>query len=177
MEEANSTVITDFTPGEAVYFAALNKEWIQQSYRLEQSDLDLLDNPQESIISKGGAILFAKHQGEVIGTVGLLPHKAGAVEMIKLAVKPDFRGNGAGKLLCLAAIQKAAQMGASKIILYSNTLQEKAIELYRKLGFVERPVEKGVYERANIKMEYTLGQDIVPEQIQQPQNGTEHGAD
>ena len=73
--------------------------------------------------------------------------------MIKLAVKDEFRGLGAGRLLCLGAMQKAEQMGVDKMVLYSNTLQEKAIALYRKLGFVERPVEQGVYARANIKME------------------------
>ena len=50
------------------------------------------------------------------------------------------------------AIKKAKKLGAQKIILYSNTILAPAIELYRKLGFVEVPVD-GPYKRSNIKME------------------------
>jgi ribosomal protein S18 acetylase RimI-like enzyme len=38
------------------------------------------------------------------------------------------------------------------VILYSNTKNAAAIKLYEKLGFSHVEVEKGVYERANVKM-------------------------
>ena len=38
------------------------------------------------------------------------------------------------------------------MILYSNTKNAAAIKLYEKLGFSHVEVEKGVYERANVKM-------------------------
>jgi hypothetical protein len=53
------------------------------------------------------------------------------------------------------AIAKAKSLGASKIILYSHTVLVPAVQLYKKLGFVEVPVD-GPYKRSNIKMELTL---------------------
>ena len=40
--------------------------------------------------------------------------------------------------------------------MYSNTVLENAIRLYRRLGFKEIPLEKGNYERSNIKMEIEI---------------------
>jgi hypothetical protein len=53
------------------------------------------------------------------------------------------------------AIAQAKALSADKIILYSNTMLETAITLYRKLGFVEVPLD-GPYKRSDIKMELNL---------------------
>ena len=42
---------------------------------------------------------------------------------------------------------------AERVVLYSQTALKPAIGIYRKLGFTEIPFEKGVYKRADIKME------------------------
>ncbi|WP_051315366.1 GNAT family N-acetyltransferase [Algoriphagus terrigena] len=160
MKKEDSILISEFSEEHSHYFGSLNREWIQKFYTLEPADLELLDHPRQTVIDTGGAILFASYRGTIIGTVGLRLRDSGQMEMIKLAVKEEHRGLGAGKLLCLAAMQKAESMGADKMVLYSNTLQEKAIALYRRLGFVERPVEKGVYARANIKMEFSFRKDL-----------------
>jgi ribosomal protein S18 acetylase RimI-like enzyme len=47
-------------------------------------------------------------------------------------------------------------MGATKVALYSQTSLAAAIHLYRKLGFVEVPMNNHLYKRADIKMEITL---------------------
>jgi ribosomal protein S18 acetylase RimI-like enzyme len=46
-------------------------------------------------------------------------------------------------------------MGALSILLYSSTKLIPAIALYRKLGFVEVPLD-GPYKRSDIKMELKL---------------------
>ena len=73
-----------------------------------------------------------------------------------MAVDKSYRGIGAGRQLGEAAIRRARAMGATKLILYSETSLATAIILYRKLGFKEIPLEAGTYERANIKMELRL---------------------
>ena len=73
-------------------------------------------------------------------------------EFTKMAVGEKYRGQKIGRALGEAAIEKAKKLGAHKIILYSNTILTPAIELYRKLGFLEVPVD-GPYKRSNIKME------------------------
>jgi ribosomal protein S18 acetylase RimI-like enzyme len=72
-----------------------------------------------------------------------------------MAVAEKFRGQKIGWLLSEAAIIKAKNLGAEKIILYSNTVLVPAITMYRKLGFKEIPLD-GPYKRSDIKMELVL---------------------
>jgi ribosomal protein S18 acetylase RimI-like enzyme len=53
----------------------------------------------------------------------------------------------------LHCIEIAKQKGIKKLLLYSNRRLLPAIYLYKKFDFVEVPLEDGVYERADIKME------------------------
>ena len=76
-------------------------------------------------------------------------------EFTKMAVDGKFRGLKVGLALGEAAIEKARELGATKIILYSHTVLVPAVSLYKKLGFVEVPVD-GPYKRSNIKMELEL---------------------
>jgi N-acetylglutamate synthase-like GNAT family acetyltransferase len=148
--------IVDFKPEYAIYFEQYNKAWIQEHYELEPQDLYVLEHPQQAIIDKGGKILFAKDEDTIIGAVAFKWITPKSVELTKMAVGKQYKGKGAGAVLCKAVIEKAGGMGADEVILYSNTLQATAIKLYRQLGFVELPLEKGAYDRANIKMHLML---------------------
>lgn len=145
--------IIDYRPELQPYFEKLNKAWLQKYFYIEPVDEYVLGNPQEAILDRGGRILFAEHRGVIVGTIALKPVGNGDIELTKMAVDEAWQGIGAGKMLFEAAIQAAKDMGARKILLYSNTLLETAIAIYRKFGFVEVPLEKGLYERSNIKME------------------------
>jgi ribosomal protein S18 acetylase RimI-like enzyme len=75
-----------------------------------------------------------------------------------MAVAPGARGRGFGDLLMDRAVAFAAEVGARRVIIVSNTALEPAIRLYRKHGFVEVPLEAdGRYQRANIRLERELG--------------------
>jgi ribosomal protein S18 acetylase RimI-like enzyme len=54
------------------------------------------------------------------------------------------------------SIQKAMELKVEKLILYSNTILEPAIHLYKKYGFTEVVVSNSDYKRANIKMELVI---------------------
>lgn len=162
---AKTTVeIISYQPEYAKYFERYNREWIEENYVLEELDIYLLKHPEESILKDGGKIFFAKHKGKIIGTVAMKKKNDEEYELSKMAVNSKIRGIGAGKMLCKAVIEKAKELGAKKVFLYSNTIQSVAIKLYRKLGFIEIPVEAGVYERANIKMELSLKYGISKEE-------------
>ncbi|MDL5047727.1 GNAT family N-acetyltransferase [Oscillatoria amoena NRMC-F 0135] len=77
-----------------------------------------------------------------------------------MGVDEAFQGLGAGKLLFETALTTAKQMGALRIILYSNTILAPALSIYRKYGFVEVPLEKGLYKRSDIKMELPVTSHI-----------------
>jgi ribosomal protein S18 acetylase RimI-like enzyme len=147
--------ILDYRPEHQPWFEKFNREWIEEHFWMEDIDIAVLQNPEKYIINKGGAILVATLNKEIAGTVGLKLNDEGIFEFTKMAVDKKFRGLKIGQALAEAAIQKARELGAEKIILYSNTKQVPAIALYRKLGFVEI-ANDGLYERGNIKMELAL---------------------
>lgn len=153
--ESTSIEIIDYQPEHQPWFEKFNRDWIEQDYTLEPVDIAVLQQPDKYILSKGGAILMATVNKEIAGTVGLKIYKEGIYEFTKMAVAEKFRGMKIGLALAKAAIKKAEQLRAQKIILYSNTKQVPAIALYRKLGFVEIEND-GLYKRGNIKMELTI---------------------
>jgi GNAT superfamily N-acetyltransferase len=148
--------ILDFEPHHAGMFRTLNEEWINRYFVMEKADHKSLGNPQSYIIDKGGYILMASYQGEIVGTCALINDGNGVYELAKMAVTPKAQGLKIGKLLGEAAIGKAREVGASMVYLVSNRRLETALNLYRRLGFVEVPMPPSIYERADIKMELPL---------------------
>jgi ribosomal protein S18 acetylase RimI-like enzyme len=148
----NSVSIIDFTPIHQPDFERLNKHWIEKYFWMEPIDREVLSNPEEHILKQGGYIFMAQHENEMAGTVALKFVEPGVYEFTKMAVAEKFQGLKFGKRLAEAAIEKAKEKKAKKIILYSNTVLGSAINLYRKLGFMEVPLD-GPYKRSDIKME------------------------
>ena len=148
--------IVSYKPEYAHYFERYNKDWLEEYFEVEPVDKYVLENPDEAILQHGGKILFAKHEGAIIGTVALKFVSPGVYELTKMAVDKKLRGHGAGKLLCWAGIEEAKRLNAHTLILYSSSKLKNAIGIYEKLGFKHLSVEPGVYKRADIKMELLL---------------------
>lgn len=135
-------------------FKELNIEWLETYFYVEPYDLEVLSNPETYIIDKGGHIFFSIENNQVTGTVALMPMFPGILELTKMAVNKKIRGQGVGQQLMKHCISFAQEQQLEKLILYSNTLLDNAIYIYKKWGFVEIALEEDSnYERANIKME------------------------
>jgi ribosomal protein S18 acetylase RimI-like enzyme len=154
----SSIEIVDYQKEHQPYFEQFNRAWIEKYFWLEEIDIYVLQHPEEAILRKGGAILMAKYEGTVAGTVALKKVSDEVYEFTKMAVDESFRRRGIAEALSYAAFEKARQLGARKVILYSQTGLVPAITMYRKLGFTEVPLEKGIYKRSDIKMEIDLEQ-------------------
>jgi ribosomal protein S18 acetylase RimI-like enzyme len=154
--EMNTIEIIEYTPDLQPDFERINKQWVEQFFTLEEFDRNQLEHPQEYIIDKGGAILFARDGGQILGTVGLVKSGEGVYEMIKMGVSPEARGRGVGQLLGKAVLEKARALGGRKVLLYSSSKLEAALGLYRKIGFREIPMGCSQYGRCNVKMEIDL---------------------
>jgi N-acetylglutamate synthase-like GNAT family acetyltransferase len=149
--------IVDYRPEHAKAFYDLNIAWIEAIFVVEQTDRDVLEDPQKYILDKGGAILIALYNGNPVGTCALKRVNNDVVEMTKMTVASHLRGKKIGYLLGKAIIEKAKQIGARTLILYSNRKgSAKGIELYRQLGFEEVPLVEKAYDRADIKMSMNL---------------------
>jgi ribosomal protein S18 acetylase RimI-like enzyme len=147
--------ILPYNPEYNIHFEKLNKAWLEEYFEVEPIDAYVLSNPQEAILKDGGSILFAELNGAIIGTVALKFIEPGIYELTKMAVDKAFQGIGAGKLLCIAAIEEAKKLGATELILYSQSSLKAAIGIYYKLGFEPIPLDEK-YKRADIKMQLIL---------------------
>jgi len=152
----NEIQLIGYEPEHQPYFEKFNRAWIEELFEMEPVDEWVLTNPDKAILETGGAILMALYQGHIAGTVGLRKVDEGIFEFTKMAVDTQFRRKGIAEALCYASLEKAKQLGASKVILYSNTKNAGAIKLYEKVGFRHVPVENDVYKRANVKMEIEM---------------------
>jgi ribosomal protein S18 acetylase RimI-like enzyme len=148
--------IVDYRPEHQPYFEAFNRAWIEELFVMEPVDEWVLTNPDKSILEAGGAILMAEYDGVPAGTVALRIVSENVYEFTKMAVDANYRRRGIAEALCYASFEKAKELGATKVILYSNKLNSGAINLYEKIGFRHIEVEQGVYQRANVKMEIDI---------------------
>jgi putative acetyltransferase len=144
--------IVEYRPWHQPYFEAFNRAWIEEMFVMEPLDEWVLTNPEEAILAPGGAILMAEYKGQPAGTVGLRKVDDHTYEFTKMAVDVNYRRLGIAEEICYASFKKAKELGASKIILYSNKKNAGAIKLYEKIGFTHVAVEAGVYVRADVKM-------------------------
>ncbi|MFN0033822.1 MAG: GNAT family N-acetyltransferase [Saprospiraceae bacterium] len=148
--------IIDWQPTHQAAWKNLNIAWISRDYEVEQVDLDTLDFPEKYFINGGGAVLLAQRadDGEIIGTVALQPFGDGVLELAKMTVAENARGLHIGELLGIAALERARQLGATRVFLLSNASKAyQAINLYFKLGFRCVALESTEFKRANIQME------------------------
>ena len=154
--------VVDFRDEFAIAFASLNYKWIESEFSVEKHDREILDDPRKWVIEPGGQIFFALVDGTAAGTVALIPSANGVFELTKMAVSPEFRGQGIGDRLMEKCVKFAAETGAKSIWLESHTKLAPAISLYRKYGFVETPPDpNSLYQRADIRMELAIERSAV----------------
>jgi DNA-binding MarR family transcriptional regulator/N-acetylglutamate synthase-like GNAT family acetyltransferase len=151
--------IRRFSDALADDFYRINAQWIEDMYRLEQTDIDVLKNPRERIIEPGGDILFVEDPKlGIVGTCALQKTGERQFELTKMGVLDSARGKKAGEFLLQAIIERAHALGCDRLYLLSNAKSEAAIHLYEKLGFSH---DAGImeefgkrYERCNVAMLY-----------------------
>lgn len=163
LENKEKIKIIDYSEQFSQWVKILNYEWLEKYFHIEKRDEISLSNPKKEIIDKGGYIFFVKNESsessendEIIATTSLLKKTDTTFELGKMAVTEIEQGKGIGKILLKHCLDFAKANSISTLILYSNTQLESAIHLYKKIGFKEIPLEKGLYERANIKMQLDL---------------------
>jgi GNAT superfamily N-acetyltransferase len=150
--------IVDYEDCYQQYFEKFNRYWIERYFEMEAVDEFCLTNPGEAILKPGGAILMALCDETPAGTVALKKVDDATYEFTKMAVDEQFQRRGIAEILSHASLQKAKELGASAVILYTNSVLRPAITLYEKIGFRHIHVEPGTYKRADVKMVIDLQQ-------------------
>ncbi|MBN2415523.1 MarR family transcriptional regulator [bacterium] len=126
--------IEQYRPAYKKYFASLNRQWIEDYFKIEAYDEKVLSDPRAHILKKGGTILFALLDDEVVGTCALLRHGEHR-ELSKMAVEPRMRGLGVGSRLLQAVFDLAADEGVPEIYLQTSSTLKAAVRLYKHHGF------------------------------------------
>ena len=152
--------IIPYQPKYQAEFKRLNLEWLDKYDLTESHDLEILDDPEGTVIGKGGYIFLAMDDKKVVGTAGISKATEEIYELVKMAVDPQYRGMGISKILLDHCIEKANLLKAKKILLYSNSNLRAAIGLYEKYGFRHLPAIDSPFKTADIKMELDLDRPL-----------------
>tara|TARA_B100000900_G_C20404379_1_gene644094 strand:- start:103 stop:576 length:474 start_codon:yes stop_codon:yes gene_type:complete len=154
----NELKIFPYEPKYHIDFVNISLEWLKEYNLYEDSDLPILENPNDFILNNGGYIFMASYKNKIVGTVALKKVDEITYELLKLGVAKAYQGNGIGAYLINYSIQLSKNIGAKKIILETNTKLETAIVLYKRFNFKEIALTDMVYDMANFKMELNLNE-------------------
>jgi len=126
------------------------QQWLNTDLCFQGFEKELATLPGK-YAEPSGSILLAEYQDEIIGCVAVRQLKDDICEMKRLYVKPEFQGLSAGRLLAEAIVRKAKTLGYQKMQLDTLQRLDRAIGLYKKLGFKEvrpyydNPLDEVVY--------------------------------
>ena len=113
------------------YEKELNEDICFQSFDEELKD------PLKKYGLPDGDLMLAYWNDEVAGCIALTKMKdAGACEMKRLYVRPEFRKNKIGRVLIEELLSSAKQKDYQRMRLDTFLKLESAVYLYRQFGFV-----------------------------------------
>ncbi len=153
--------IVEYSEALAPAFAEITREWVEGFFKIEENDRRIIEDPQGTIIDRGGFILFVEAEGlGIVGTCALIKIEDNVFELTKMGVKASARGRKAGEFLLDAVLKRAEAMGLDELFLLTNAKLAAAVHLYEKAGF-QHDAEimrryGGRYARANVAMRYPL---------------------
>ena len=143
--------IVGFNKRYSEQFFILNKAWIEESWRLEDSDKKDLLNP-DKIVENGGQVFFALENKIPVGTAAMIKSSEDRFELAKMTVQEELRGKGIANMLMDECLKFAKENKANEIFLISNESLKIARNLYDKYGFKEVNLDSQKYDRGNVKM-------------------------
>lgn len=148
--------LVEYSDHYASDFKRINLEWLEKYGLAEEPDFLMLNDPKGKIIEPGGAVFLAMIENNVVGSAALINEHDGIFELAKMTVVPEWQGKGISKLLLEKCLEKARQLNARKIILFSNSQLQTALQLYLKYGFKHVKVADSPFVTADVKMELEL---------------------
>jgi ribosomal protein S18 acetylase RimI-like enzyme len=123
-------------------------------------DLLLMADPSRELVDdylSRGECYIATILDEIIGVFVLLRTRPDTVEIINIAVKEDWQGNGIGKKLILNAIRIAKDMNMKTIEIGTGNSSVFQLMLYQKCGFRIVGIDRDFFTRHYKKEIYENG--------------------
>jgi GNAT superfamily N-acetyltransferase len=82
-----------------------------------------------------GCLLLASRAGQLVGCGAYRRLDDGSCELKRMFVRPAFRGQGIGRAIAAALVERASAAGYRTMRLETTTFMQGAAELYASLGF------------------------------------------
>lgn len=92
------------------------------------------------LLGPRGRLLVARADSEVVGVGALKPVGSTVVEIKRMYVRPQARGQGIGRAILERLLADARTIGYQVARLETATFMREAHALYRSLGFQDRPI-------------------------------------
>ncbi len=134
------------------YQQFLDADLCFQSFEAELESLETMYS------APTGSLLLAVKDEKYIGCVAVRKLDDGVCEMKRLYLLDEYKGHGYGKQLVIAIMQKATTLGYKTIKLDTLPKLDIAIDIYKKIGFVEttayyhNPLQGVVYMEAPLPL-------------------------
>ena len=116
-------------PVRNLILAGLKEYW----GRLDESKNPDLKNIAASY--QKGIFLTAWLDHEIVGTGAFIPRSVESVEIVRMSVARDLRGQGIGQQLLVELCGRAYQLGYKQVILETTATWHKSIAFYQTFGF------------------------------------------
>ena len=118
----------------SIVFTILEEYGLKPDSNSTDQDLDCIE---ASYADNGGYFGVVTEDDAIIATVGLHRESETTCELRKMYCIPAGRGKGLGKKMLEFSLEKARELGFSRIVLETASPLREAIGLYKKYGFVE----------------------------------------
>lgn len=101
---------------------------------------DMADITKSYLSDRGSGFWVAESGGQIVGTVGALPVKdppsgRKQLQLFRLSVSSQHRGQGIAKALVRTVLQFARDQGYTDVVLVTGNMQYSAMSLYQGMGF------------------------------------------
>lgn len=102
--------------------------------------------PASEYAQKGGEFWVVERDGAVVACVGHGPQREGAVELKSLYVGAAARREGLGSALVSLVERRAADLGATTVVLWTDTRFGDAHRMYERVGYLRRPETRDLHD-------------------------------
>jgi mycothiol synthase len=89
-------------------------------------------------LAEAGDLLYLNHGPEPVGFAWLRPPENGEAQIEPLGLVPAYQGRGLGRTLLIGALRRLSERGVRRALVGLWADNERALGLYRKLGFRRR---------------------------------------
>ncbi|MEM9155555.1 MAG: GNAT family N-acetyltransferase [Cyanobacteria bacterium P01_F01_bin.33] len=120
-----------------------------------EADRDVVE-VETCYLDAGGEFWVVEHDGKLVGTAAYYPVPYGtqAVEIRKMYLLPDTRGQGLGSALLGKLEEAIAAKGYTQIWIETATVLKEATRLYERNGYVRPTGKEGIPETARCDRVY-----------------------